>query len=128
MERKNNMDGYNEDFRFEGEMVRVRLSGKFPKDLPGREVNLFQPLVDACSSHNCKKALIDARDLQVDFGTMEMFRAAADAAFVGRVGIRIALLAREAMLDQFFAHVVHKRGENVGIFTDVGAAREWLQR
>jgi hypothetical protein len=100
------MTGYKEDFRFEDGVLHVRLSGKFPNERLGRGENLFQPLIDACSTHNCKKALIDARDSQVDFDTVALFQAGEDAAFLTRVGLRIALLAREDMLDPFFDNVV----------------------
>ena len=122
------MSEYNEDFRFEDGVLHIRLSGKFPNERLGKRENLFQPLVDACSTHNCKKALVDARDLQVDFGTIALFRAGNDAAFMSRIGLRVALLAREEMLDPFFDHVVSNRGGNVGIFTDMKRALDWLQR
>ncbi|MDH4230975.1 MAG: hypothetical protein OEW04_02975 [Nitrospirota bacterium] len=122
------MKGYNEDFRFEGGVLHVHLSGKFPNELLGRGENLFQRLIDACSAHNCKKALIDARDLQVDFDTMALFRAGQDAAFLTRVGLRIAMLAREDMLDPFFDTVVANRGGRIGIFTDMDSARDWLHK
>ena len=122
------MDGYNEEFRFEDGVLHVRLSGKFPNEPLDKGKNLFQPLIDACSTHNCKKALVDARDLQVDFGTMAMFQAGKDAAFLTRVGLRVALLAREDMLDPFFDNVVSNRGGDIGVFTDMDTARDWLQR
>ena len=122
------MNGYKEAFRLEDGVLRVLLSGKFPNELLGRVENVFQPLIDACSAHNCKRALIDARDLQVDFDTMAMFQAGEDAAFLNRLGLRIALLAREDMLDPFFANVVSNRGGDVGIFTDMDSALDWLQR
>jgi hypothetical protein len=122
------MEGYNEDFRLEGDVLHVRLSGKFPNELLRKGENLFQPLVDACSTHNCKKALIDARDLQVDFGTVALFQAGTDAAFLTRLGLRIALLAREDMVEPFFQDVVSNRGGDVGVFTDMDTARDWLHR
>jgi len=122
------MNGYKEDFRFEDGVLHVHLSGKFPNELLGRAENVFQPLIDACSAHNCKRALIDARDLQVDFDTVAMFQAGEDAAFLNRLGLRIALLSREDMLDPFFANVVSNRGGDVGIFTDMDSALDWLQR
>lgn len=122
------MAGYNDDFRVEDGVLHVRLSGTFPKELLGNEQNLFQPLIDACLAHNCKKALVDARDLQADFGTTELFQAGKDAAFLTRVGLRIALVAREDMRDTFFDTVVANRGGHAVVFTDIDAARDWLQR
>jgi hypothetical protein len=119
---------YNEDFRVEDGVLHVRLSGKFPRELLKKGQNLFQPLIDACSAHNLKKALIDARDLDVDFDTTALFRAGKDAAFLTRIGLRIALVAREDMRDTFFDTVVFNRGGDVRVFTDMDTARDWLQR
>jgi hypothetical protein len=122
------MTDYNVDFRFEDGVLHVCLSGKFPKELLGRAENVFQPLIDACSTNNCKKALIDARDLQVDLGDWGLFQAGIDAATLVRFGLRVAFLAREDMLDSFFDDIVETRGGQVGIFTDRDAALDWLQR
>ena len=118
---------YHEDFRIEDGILCVRLTGKFPNKLLKSKENLFQPLIDACKAHKCSRALIDARNLQVDFGTMAMFRAGEDAAFLNRVGLRVALLAREDAIDPFFEDVVTNRGGSVGIFTDLKAASDWLE-
>ena len=121
-------NGYNEDFRIEDGVLHVRLSGKFPNEMLGKGMNLFQPLIDACSMYNCEKALVDARELHVDFGTMALFQAGNDASSLSRVGLRVALLAREDMRDPFFDNVVFNRGGDVGVFTDRDAAHKWLQR
>lgn len=121
------MNDYKEDFRVEHGVLFVRLSGIFPNELLRGEENLFQPLVTACLANNCKKALVDARGLQLDFGTMAMFRAGEDAAFLSRLGLRVALLAREDMLDPFFGNVAANRGGDLGIFTDMEAARHWIE-
>jgi hypothetical protein len=126
--RTQGVSGYKEDFRIEDGVLYVGLSGEFPKELLGKAQNLFQPLVEACATHNSKRALIDARELQVDFDTMAMFQAGEDAAGLSRIGLRVALVAREDMIDIFFDHVVSNRGGNMGIFTDIDAARAWLQR
>jgi len=122
------MDKYNEDFRIEKGVLTVRLSGEFPKERLRGGNNIFQPLIDACSNNNCKKALIDARDLQVNFDTLDLFQTGGDAAILTRIGLRIALLAREDMLDPFFDNVTFNRGGRIGIFTDMDTAREWLQK
>jgi hypothetical protein len=121
------MNRYKEDFRLEDGVLHVRLSGEFPEELLRSGKNLFQPLIDACATHECKKAVVDARELQAHFSTMTLFRAGEDAAFLARVGVRIALLAREDMVDPFFGDVVTNRGGDVGVFTDMDAARAWLQ-
>ena len=121
------MKGYNESFKMEDGVLKVHLSGTFPKELLHEGKNLFQPLMDACSAHNCRKALIDARELQVDLGTMGLFQAGEDAAILAQMGLRIGFVAREDMLDTFFDTVVFNRGGNVGVFTDMHAAEEWLR-
>ena len=121
------MNDYTEDFRVENGVLYVHLSGKFPIDMLRRSENLFQPLIDACSAQNCTRALVDARDLEVDLGTMGLFQAGEDAVFLRQVGLRVALLAREDMLDPFFDAVVVNRGGDVRVFTDRDAAHRWLE-
>jgi len=60
------MKDYGEDFQLLNDVLRVRLSGKFPQELLCSPENLFLPLVDASSQYRCKKVLIDARELQTD--------------------------------------------------------------
>lgn len=120
------MKGYDEEFRFEDGVLHVRLSGTYPVQRAPGEGNLFQPLIDGCAAHGCRKALIDARTLDVALGTMGLFQAGTDAAHLTRSGLRIALLARPDMLDPFFEDVARNRGGDVGVFTDADAARAWL--
>ena len=122
------MKEYNVDFRFDDGILYVKLSGKFPKELLETETNLFQPIIDACSTNKCNKVLIDASDLEVDLRTMDMFRAGVDAATLTHLGIRVAMLAREDMLNPFFDNVAFNRGGLIGIFTDMDNTREWLQK
>jgi hypothetical protein len=121
------MDQYKEDFRVEDGVLHVRLSGKFPNELLRKGTNLFQPLADACPTHNCNKVLIDARDLQVDLDTFGLLRAGEDVASMTRMGIHIAILAREDMLDPFFEDVAVNRGASVKVFTELDTARSWLE-
>jgi hypothetical protein len=120
------MSTYDVDFRLEGDVLHVRLSGEFPSERLDREGSLFQPLVDACVSHNSKKALIDARDLRIGIDALGVFRAGKDAAALTRVGLRVAILAREDMLDPLFDDVAFNRGGVVSIFMDMDTALEWL--
>ena len=122
------MKEYSEDFQFRDGVLHVRLSGKFPEELLGRQENLFLALAEACSHYRCKKALIDTRDLQIDFDTMALFRAGRDAPFLTSSGLRVALLARNDQRDRFFDDVAFNRGSLMGIFTDQGAALEWIQK
>jgi hypothetical protein len=122
------MNKYYENFKFEDGILKVHLSGEFPRDLLRKGKNLFQPLVDACATYTCKKVLIDITDLQVDFSTIEMFQAGKDAAELVRFSLRIAVLARKDSLDEFFDNVVFNRGGNFSVFTDMNAAYEWLKK
>jgi len=122
------MNRYFQDFRFENGVLYVHLSGEFPNELLRKNINIFQTLIDECANHNCKKALIDARDLQVNFGTMDLFQTGEDAAILASMGLRIGFIARKDMLDPFFDNVSHNRGGQVGIFTDIDSARDWIQR
>lgn len=121
------MSGYTENFRVESGTVCVRLSGHFPNELLREAKNLFQPLIEACSAQECKKALIDATDLEADLGTMGLFRAGQDAAALTFLGLRVAIVAKEAMVDRFFEDVAANRGGNIRVFTDMDAARDWLR-
>jgi hypothetical protein len=123
-----NPNKYNESFKYENGILHVHLSGTFPNELLNKEQNLFQPLIDACSKYNCKKALIDVRDLRINFDTLAMFRSGEDFVATTRLGLRIALVAREEILDTFFDNVVYNRGGILGIFTDINDAFEWLQK
>jgi hypothetical protein len=120
------MKEYRQAFRVEDDILYVRLSGEFPKDLLKRHENLFQPLIEACLSQKCEKSLIDARELEIDFNTVAMFQAGVDASFLSRIGLRVALVAREDMIDPFFDDVAKNRGAVIGVFTDMISARNWL--
>lgn len=121
------MSDYNQEFQYEDGLLVVRLSGTFPNELLRSGQNLFQPLIEECQAHNCKLALIDARNLQVYFSTMAIFHAGEDAAALSSFGLRVAIVAREDMIDSFFEDVAFNRGGNIGVFTDTDAARDWLE-
>jgi hypothetical protein len=121
------MSEYKEEYSIENGVLYVRLSGTFPKALLHDDKNLFQPLIDACKSHNIRKALVDARDLHINFGTMAVFRAGEDAAILSQIGLCVALLTKESDIDPFFDTVTTNRGGYVGIFTDMDAATAWLE-
>ena len=74
-----------------------------------------------CKQGNCRAAIVDARELQVEFGTVELFRAGVDAASLNEFGLRVALIAREDMLSSFFDDVTHNRAAPVRVFTDLEA-------
>jgi len=122
------MNPYGEDFRCEVGVLHVRLSGTFPDALLRGAQNLFQPLIDACSTHKCNRVLIDAVNLKADLGTMGLFRAGKDAAFQNRLTLRIAIVTKEDMVDGFFEDVAVDRGGKVRVFTSEDDGRSWLQR
>jgi hypothetical protein len=109
-------------------VLHVTLSGQFPKERFHSPENLFRPLIEACAAHQCRKALVDARAMQAEFSTVDLFRAGQDAASLTTAGLRIALLAREEMHDPFFDQVVANRSGRVGVFTDTESALAWLAR
>ena len=122
------MENYKEEFMFEDQVLHVRLSGTFPNELFHKKDNLFQPLIDACSAHECRKVLIDARDLAVNFNTFQMFDAGENALILNQLGLRVALLPREDMIDPFFENVVSNRDGKIGVFTEKQAALKWLEK
>jgi len=122
------MSEYQVDFQILNGVLHVQLSGTFPNELLHKGENAFQPLIDACAEYGCKKALIDARDLQVDFDTLDLFEIGGDTAILTRAGLQVALLAREDMLDSFFQDVAYNRGSLVRVFTDKNTASEWLEK
>ena len=57
-----------------------------------------------------------------------LFQVGKDAAYTGHVGLRIAFLAREDMINPFIELVVGNRGGDIAVFTDMDAACTWLQK
>lgn len=115
-----------QDFRVEGGVVHARLSGNYPNERLAIKENLFKPLIDECKRENCRKAIVDARELQVEFDTAALFRAGVDAASLNNFGLHVALIARENMLSSFFDDVIHNRAAKVRVFTDLERAQTWI--
>ena len=122
------MEPYLEKFRVEGGVVHARLSGKYPNERLASKENLFQPLIDVCLKENCREAIVDARELQVEFDTLALFRAGTDAASMNEYGLRVALIAREDMLAPLFDDVTYNRAARVHVFTDLQGAQAWIQK
>jgi hypothetical protein len=121
------MSEFYQDFQLDHGILHVRLSGTYPRDLLAQGTNAFQPLIDACAAQNCNKALVDARDLSVQFNTVELYQLGKQAAAMSHLGLRVALVAREDMRDRFFDDVVQNSGGKIGIFTSMDAALAWVQ-
>ena len=120
------IDSYKQEFRVENRVMNVQLSGTFPNERLAMKENLFRPLLEACKKDNCPMAIVDARQLQVDFDTTALFRAGVDAASMNEFGLGVALVARKDMIDPFFDDVTHNRGARVKVFTDLESARAWV--
>ena len=120
------MEPYQQEFRVERRVVHARLTGKYPNERLAIKENLFKPLIEKCKQENCSEAIVDARELQVNFDTFALFRAGVDAAALNSFGLRVALVAREDMLSSFFDDVTHNRAAQVRVFTDPESAQAWI--
>ena len=120
------MNRYIQEFHAEGGVVHARLSGTYPNERLARKENLFKPLIDECEREKCREAIVDARELQVEFDTVALFRAGVDAASLNEYGLRVALIARADMISSFFDDVTHNRAAQVQVFTDLESAQTWL--
>jgi len=120
------MPPYVEEFSKQDDVMLVRLSGTFPNDRLADTENLFAPLVAACRKDHCCMAIVDARDLHVDFDTLALFRAGVDAATTTRDELCVALVARDELLSPFFDDVIQNRGAHLHVFTDMDSARAWI--
>ena len=87
----------------------------------------FKPLIEECKRENCRDAMVDARQLQVEFDTIALFRAGVDAAAMNEFGLRVALIAREDMISSFFDDVIYNRAAQVQVFTDPQSAEAWIK-
>jgi len=122
------MNQYTREIHAQDGVVHLRLKGRYPNEHLRQEQNVFTALIDACEQNHCQKAVIDARDLEVDFNTLEYFRAGVDASELHRYGLRLALVAREEMISSFFDDVIHNRGVAVRVFTDLESASTWVRK
>jgi hypothetical protein len=120
------MNQYIQEFRVEGDVVHVRLAGTYPNERLALKENLFKPLIDECKRENCREAIVDARQLQVAFDTVALFRAGVDAAAMNEFGLRVALITREDMISSFFDDVIYNRAAQVQVFTDLESAQTWI--
>ena len=122
------MGDYTREFVFEDQILHVRLSGNLPDEIFHRKGNVFQPIIEACFANECSKALIDVRDLKVNLDTFQIYDVGEDAVILNQLSLRVALLARDGMIDPFFEDVVNNRDGKIGVFTDRLVALVWLER
>src|SRR5690349_21043308 len=99
------MERYEQHFNVEGGVLHARLSGLYPNERLAIKESLFKPLIEECKKENCREAIVDARELQVEFDTSALFRAGVDAAALNEFGLRVGLLARVDMLSTIFDDV-----------------------
>src|SRR5215472_3228570 len=121
------MNDYKVEFKLEGSVLHVRVSGQFPYEKLEQPGNAFQRLIDACVASQRNKILLDSRELQAKFSTIQVFRAGNDAVSLTAAGIWLAIVTRKDLRDPFFDDVVANRGGRVGVFMDINAARDWLE-
>src|SRR5215831_7683114 len=122
------MNDYKVEFKLEESFLYVRVSGQFPNEKLEQPGNAFQRFIDACLTCQRNKILIDSRELQAHLSTTQLFRAGTDAVSLTSAGIWLALLTRKDLRDPFFEDVVANRGGHIGVFMDINAARNWLDR
>lgn len=117
---------YNEEFSIEGDVLGVKLKGTFPTELINTMENAFTPLMEACKVNKCKKVLIDASELLLNFETMDLFKAGEQLASYSKEISKVAILTTKEYYSQFFEDVATNRGANVQIFINGEKARGWL--
>jgi hypothetical protein len=120
------MEPYVEEYRVEDAVMHVRLSGTYPNARLASSENLFQPLIEACRRGNCRRVIVDARELQVNFNTAALFRAGVDAATLNEFNLCVALVARKDMISPFFDDVIRNRCARVEVFKELESARSWI--
>lgn len=119
---------YREEYKKEGDCLFIRLTGELPVDLLTSDANVFEPLAGACKAHECRKVLIDARELSVDMNVMDIFKAGKDLSALTVSGLKAAFVAPVGQLDPLFEHVATNRGAFMRVFTDVVKAVHWLRK
>ena len=122
------MNEYKVEFQLEESLLYVRVSGRFPHEKLEQPGNSFQRFIDACAASQRNKVLLDARELEARFSTIQLFRAGKDAVSVTSAGIWLAILTREDLHDPFFEDVVANRGGHIGVFMEMQDARAWLEK
>jgi hypothetical protein len=120
------MNDYKMEAKLEDGVLHVRVAGQYPYAKLEEPGNIFQRYIEACCVCQCNKVLIDSRELQARFSTIQLFRAGKDAVSLTAAGIWVAMLTRPDLHDPFFEDVVANRGGRIGIFTDMDTARAWL--
>ena len=74
----------------------------------------------------CRKVLIDARQVRGKVGLMDRLKLGAAAAMLWRKDLKVALVYRAEEMDGFFERSARHRGVRMRSFADMSTAREWL--
>jgi hypothetical protein len=122
------MNDYKVEIKLEDGVLNARVSGQFPYERLEKPENAFERFIDACSAYQCNKILVDSRELRAKFSTSQLFRAGKDAVSLTTAGIWVAIATRKDLRDTFFDDVVANRGGQIGVFTEMNAARDWLDK
>lgn len=116
------MRDYKRDYEFNDGILRIHLSGTFPKERFNDNKNIFHPITDECKKLDCKKALIDIRDIDAELSVYETYQTGINASQVANKGICFAIVMREDMNDDFFETVLRNHGTIHKVFTDLNLA------
>jgi hypothetical protein len=120
---------YDQHFSVDGDVLIATLRGQFPKELLQELPNAFSPLADECKLHGLSKALIDARSLEVELDTLQLFQAGKNLSEEPANQLIVAIVAPyKQKIDPFFEIVAANRGAVVKIFTEFDEARNWLDQ
>ena len=91
-----------------------------------RTMDYIRYAANLCRQKNCKKVLMDIREVTGKINTWDRFRLAqASLQNFGR-DLRLVVVYREEEVNGFFEDVVVNRGGNYRIFTDLVPACRWL--
>jgi len=118
---------YNLEFRYEPDYSYVRATGIRSIE------NMFpitQECVEACLKRGYKKVLLDARELIGRLSVSEIYGTGRDLAdrfkSYPRLELAVIDLDENRKNFKFFEDVLVNLGYNVGFFSDVADAKQWL--
>ena len=111
-----------------GDYLLIRYTGSLAiKDLP-RGQNVFQNIADLCRQNECKKVLLDSRELTIDLGTMDLYQIGSLLAETRGSLVKFSILGTDEQVpsDNFMENVAVNRGGFVRVFTVEDEGIAWL--
>jgi hypothetical protein len=110
----------------EGSYIYCDYTGEFSVDM-GMEC--IDALVEACVKHECYKAILDCSHMSGEMGIFQRFQVIQHAEVTRDIALKTAILARDEQVlpDKFAETVAINRGINLRVFTDIDAAKRWLE-